>query len=322
MNSFGTNFKITIYGRSHSKTMGVIIDGIKPGIKIDESLIKADLDRRRPGAIGTTTRIEDDEFIIKSGILNGLTTGDEIHIEIPNKNVIAKDYENLKDHYRPSHADFVANLKYDKTNEYRGGGIFSGRLTALWVVAGAIAKQIIPAKISSELVKVSKLDNLDNLNQHLQKLTDDGDSAGAMIKVTATNMPKGLGDPPFRRLDGQIGMLFMSIPGVRVVSIGDGLDILNMLGSEFNDLIIDKDGKTLTNHSGGINGGISNGNDLIVYTIVRPTPSIKKEQQTFNFKTNKVEGLKINGRHDVCFGLRVGVVLESALAIILADFLN
>jgi chorismate synthase len=319
VNSYGRLFQVTLYGESHQDAIGVVIAGIPSGVLIDESKIKADLVKRQPGAIGTTPRKEADEFRITSGVFNGYSTGSPIHLMIENKNIQSKDYEHLKSHPRPGHADFVSNVKYQGFQDYRGGGRFSGRLTAALVAAGAIAKMIIPFELSHQLLQVGNLTDLTLIDEYLEEVANIGDSVGGLIEIRASNMIVGLGEPFFNKLDSEIGKMMFSIPAVKGVEIGVGFDSLLMKGSTYNDEIIDAQGKTKTNHSGGVTGGLSNGNDLIVKVVIKPTSSIQKEQETFNFDTGKVESLKIGGRHDVCIARRVGIVLENALAIVLAD---
>ena len=319
MNSFGQRFKVTLYGESHQKAIGVVIDGIPPGIKIDEALLKADLDQRRPGKIGTTSRIEKDDYVITSGIFNGHTTGSPVHIMIENNDIQSKDYSNLINHPRPGHTDLVAKIKYHNFNDYRGGGRFSGRLTAPLVLAGSIAKQCIPFSLKHELIQVGELKDLSQLDSYLEKITLEGDSVGGIIKLTTNPLPMGLGEPFFYKLDAAIAHMMFSIPAVKGVEIGLGFSGIHTKGSEFNDRILNEEGKTATNHSGGVTGGLSNGNPLEVKVMIKPTSSIKKPQDTFNLKNQKMTTLEVKGRHDVCIARRAGIVLENALAIVLAD---
>jgi len=320
MFSYGNKFKITIYGASHEKSMGLIIDGINPGFKIDLNFIKEELKRRKPGKVGTTLRVENDDLKIKNGIFNGYTTGGPVHIEIKNENIRPKDYSNYL-HFRPNHADFVANFKYNGFNDYRGGGFFSGRMMTLIVIAGAIAKQLLPFSYYSEIKQIGTLKNLQKLDEYLKDAERDGDSLGGIVQIKVKNMILGIGNPLFEKLDSKIAEMMMIIPGVRGIIFGDDFNVENP-GSINNDLIIDRNGKTLTNHSGGVNGGISNGNDLVFNVYIKPTSSIKKAQRTFNFESEKLEELKIEGRHDVAFILRVPVVLECACAIVLLNLIK
>ncbi len=320
MNTYGTLFKVTLYGESHQEAIGVVIDGMKPGIKLDFDKIKNDLELRKPGAVGTTPRVEEDDFTITSGLFNGVTTGSPIHLMIENKNVKSKDYAHLVSQPRPGHADFVAKVKYHGFHDYRGGGRFSGRLTAPLVAAGAIAKQMLPFKFSNEIIKISGLDNLEHMDAYLQDLKDKGDSAGGIVKLCVKNVPVGLGEPMFHKLDAEIGKMMLSMPAVKGVSIGTGFDGEDLLGSTFNDVFEDGNGHTKTNHSGGISGGISNGNDIIVKVFVKPTSSIQKPQQSFNFENKEITNFNVGGRHDVAIIRRIGIVLENVLALVLADF--
>jgi len=319
MNSYGTLFKITLYGESHQNSIGVLVDGMPPGIFIDQEMIKKDLEKRKPGKIGTTTRIEDDEFKITSGVFNGYSTGSPIHLTIENKNVVSKDYENLKTHPRPGHADLVSKIKYNGFQDYRGGGRFSGRLTAPIVMAGTLAKMFLPFDFSNELIQVGTLKDLTKIDDYLEEIAKTNDSVGGIILLKVKNIPIGIGEPFFQKLDAEIAKMLFSIPSVKAVEFGLGFDGINLLGSEFNDLIVDSKGKTKTNNSGGVTGGISNGNDLIIKVMIKPTSSIKKPQDTYDFESKLVKELKIEGRHDVCIARRAGIVLENAIAIVLAD---
>ena len=321
MNSYGKLFKVTLYGESHQDAIGVVVDGMIPGTMIDQDLIHADLERRKPGAIGTTPRKEEDVFKITSGVFNGKATGSPIHLMIENKNIKSKDYEKLVHQPRPGHADFVANIKYHGFQDYRGGGRFSGRLTAALVAAGSLAKMMMPYQISSELVRVGALTDLSHLDEYLTEIAKQGDSVGGIVKVVVKDVPVGLGEPFFGKLDAEIAKMMMSIPAVKGVSFGAGFEAADQLGSSWNDVFINDRGLTKTNHSGGISGGISNGNDLIIKVLVKPTSSIQKTQKTFNFDKHEVEDLVIGGRHDVAIIRRVGVVLENAVAIVLADMM-
>jgi chorismate synthase len=319
MNSYGTLFKVTLYGESHQEAIGTIVDGVPAGIKIDDELITSDLMKRQPGAVGTTPRKEKDEFKILSGVFNGYATGSPIHIMIENQNIQSKDYEHLKNQPRPGHADFVAGVKYNGFQDYRGGGRFSGRLTAALTAAGSIAKMIIPFQFENKLIQVGALKDMEWLDQYLSEVSKAGDSVGGIIEVKVSGIPLGLGEPFFNKLDSEIGKMMFSIPAVKGVEIGKGFAGIEMMGSKFNDEILDARGKTKTNHSGGVSGGISNGNDLIVKVFIKPTSSIQKEQETYSYTTNSVEKLEIGGRHDVCIARRAGIIVENALAIVLAD---
>lgn len=319
MNSFGRLFRVSIYGESHGGGVGVIVDGMPAGIKFDIDELKADLSRRRAGGVGTTTRIEADEPHVLSGIFNEYTTGAPIHVMFENTNTKSKDYSNLVTQPRPGHADYVANLKYKGYQDYRGGGHFSGRITLGLVVAGYFAKLILSNQtVTSKVLSIGDYKG-DNLDEYLAKISSEGDSVGGVIELTVSNMEKCLGEPFFDSCESVISHLLFSVPAVKGVEFGIGFDGATLKGSEFNDEIIDESGKTRTNNNGGVNGGISNGNDLVVRVIVKPTPSIYKKQNTYSFSENKVTELQIHGRHDACIALRARVVLEAAVMIGLAD---
>lgn len=320
MNTIGRLFQVNIFGESHGKSVGVLVSGVPSGIELNESDFLSDLARRKSGKLGTTPRIEADEVKIASGVFNGYTTGSPILLMFENTNTKSKDYSNLITHPRPSHSDFVAKVKYNGYNDYRGGGSFSGRLTLGIVSAGVIAKKIISeVQISSEITSLKGSFNKEEFESIIEEAVNQHNSVGGVIKITAKNVEIGLGEPYFDSLESTISHLLFSIGGVKGVEFGIGFEGQNLYGSEFNDCIIDDKGTTKTNNSGGINGGISNGNDIVVKTFVKPTSSVGVTQQTYNFNTNSVENLKIEGRHDAAIILRAGVVLEACVAIALAD---
>lgn len=320
MNSFGRLFRISIYGESHGESVGIVVDGVKPGISLSEDDFTLDLARRKSGGLGTTPRIEADKVLIESGVFNGFTTGAPILLRFLNQNKISKDYSDLVTHPRPSHADFTAMEKYDSFNDYRGGGHFSGRLTLGIVAAGVIAKKMIPfVEFKTTLINLGGVTNPKKFDEVLKRTVDENDSVGGILKLEAKNVPVGLGEPYFDSLESEISHLLFSIGGVKGVEFGIGFDGVGLKGSSFNDLIEDGYGKTITNHNGGINGGISNGNPIEVKVFMKPTPSIGKIQETFDFKEGKVLPLEIKGRHDAAIILRGMVVCEAALAIALAD---
>ena len=320
MNHFGRLFQVNIFGESHGECVGVLIDGVIPGIKLDESDFNDDLARRKSGALGTTPRIEEDKVFIESGVFNGYTTGAPILLKFLNNNTKSKDYSNLVNHPRPSHADYVANIKYDGFNDYRGGGAFSARLTLGIVSAGVIAKKIIDqVKFDTKIINLGGETNPNNFENVLTDVVKSGDSIGGIVNIKIDNVPQGLGEPYFDSIESTLSHLLFSVGGVKGVEFGVGFDGVKFRGSQFNDLIIDKDGKTKTNNNGGINGGITNGNQIDIKVFVKPTPSISKDQETYNFKDDKVETLSIKGRHDAAIILRAQVVLEAMCAIDLAD---
>jgi len=319
MNSYGNLFKITLFGESHQEAIGIVIDGVKPGLKIDWDKVNEDLAKRRPGAVGTTPRVEEDKLHVTSGIFNGHTTGSPIHVMIKNENVQSKDYSHLVKQPRPGHADYVAYVKYQGYNDFRGGGRFSGRLTTPIVVAGSIAKQMLPFEFSHRLIQVGTLTDMSKLDEYLSEVAAKGESVGGIVELTVKGVPVGLGEPMFNKLDGEIGKMMLSIPAVKGVSIGTGFEGVGQFGSWFNDVYMDETGTTKTNHSGGVSGGISNGNDIVVKVFVKPTSSIAKPQTSFNLEEKELKEFQVGGRHDVAIVRRVGIVLENALAIVLAD---
>jgi len=320
MNSFGNQFRISIFGESHGETVGILIDGCPAGIDISPKDFLSDLSRRKSGATGTTARTEDDLPIIKSGIFNNKTTGTPILIEFENNNTQPKDYSNLVNHPRPSHSDFVAQKKFKGFQDYRGGGHFSGRLTLGLVAAGVIAKKILPKiNISAEVIKIGEETNIENA---ITKAIEKQDSVGGVIECSTTNLPIGVGEPFFASIESQIASLAFSIPGIKAIEFGVGFEGSKMYGSEFNDKIIDNSGQTSSNNSGGVNGGISNGNPLIFRVAVRPTASINQVQESFNFKNQEIESLTINGRHDTCIALRIPVIIEAITAIAIVDLIQ
>lgn len=319
MNSYGHLFKVTLYGESHQEAIGVVVDGLPAGTKINETLIKQDLEARKPKHIGTTPRKESDSYQITSGLFNGIATGSPIHVMIKNENVVSKDYTHLKAHPRPGHADFVSEVKYKGFQDYRGGGRFSGRLTAALVVAGSLAKMALPFELSHNLKQIGTLKDMMKLDDYILDVQNQGNSVGGTIEITVKNMIVGVGEPFFNKLDAELAKLLFSVPAVKGVEFGLGFDGIELLGSDFNDTLVDEKGRTKTNHSGGITGGISNGNDLKINVFVKPTSSIQKQQDTFNLKSKKVEKLDIGGRHDVAIVRRVGIVLENVVAIGLLD---
>lgn len=319
MNSFGQIFRVTIYGESHGSGVGIIVDGMPSGIKLTLDDFVNDINRRKPGAIGTTSRIEADEVNILSGVFNDYTTGMPINLYFLNQNTKSSDYSYIKNTPRPSHADFTASKKYNGFEDYRGGGHFSGRLTLPIVAAGVLAKKIISANITSEIVNIHGATAKESFNDEIMKAANSFDSVGGIVKITISNMPIGVGEPYFDSIESVLAHLLYSVGGVKGVSFGIGFEGASLYGSEFNDCIIDEFGKTKTNNNGGINGGISNGNDIIINVFVKPTPSIFKSQKTYNFEKKEIDDLVIKGRHDAAIVLRAPVVLEAMCAIGLAD---
>ncbi|MGL6098321.1 MAG: chorismate synthase [Fusobacteriaceae bacterium] len=335
MNSFGSNYRISIYGESHGEGVGVILDGIIPGIALTEEDFVFDLARRKPGAKGTTKRLEDDIPKILSGVYGGYTTGAPINIFFKNSNTDSKVYKDFKSHPRPGHADYSATQKYGGYNDLRGSGHFSGRMTLSLVAAGIVAKKIICKIVDqngdqspvylTQLEKLGKFNLLGELEREkivdceIERVTQLGDSLGGVIGCSVKNLPAGLGEPFFDSVESLLSHLLFSIPGVKGVEFGSGFGGCEEMGSFFNDRFISATGKTATNNNGGVNGGITNGNNLYFKVAIKPTSSIFATQESFNFVTEKVEKLEIHGRHDAAFVLRVPVIVESVSAIVLAD---
>ena len=318
-NSFGNNFKIEIYGGSHTESLSVIISGVPAGIELTEADFEADLARRRSGAKGTTPRKEGDVPHIVSGTASGVTTGESLEVVFYNENTRSGDYDRLKNHPRPSHADLTARHKYGEGFDLRGGGIFSGRMTLLLVAAGVVAKKIAKAEYTSRITELGGCTDSSKFDEVVAAAHHAGDSVGGVIECTVTGAGRDLGEPFFDSVESIAAHLLFSVPAVKGVEFGSGFAGVALRGSERNDRIIDADGTTATNHEGGINGGITNGNPIVVRVAIKPTPSIAQSQDTFNFVSQSVEPLTIGGRHDACIVLRASVVIEAVMAIALAE---
>lgn len=350
-NSIGEIVKVTVFGESHGPCIGFTMDGISAGIKINDEAIKHALDLRRPFGTISTSRVEKDEYEFISGVFNGYTTGSTLTVIIPNNDTKSKDYSELKIKPRPSHADYVAEIKYDGYEDYRGGGHFSGRIMAALVIAGSIAKEILEAKgiyIGSHLAKVNsfedgKLNNTieeikklnaskialvnDNKTDELIKLIEsakaDGDSIGGIIESEVIGMPVGVGEPMFDSIESVLAKLIFSVPAIKGVEFGLGFGFADKKGSEVNDEFKYENKKvvTTTNNNGGINGGISNGMPIIIRSAIKPTPSISKPQNTINLQEEKDDVLVISGRHDPCIVHRARIVIDSVIALGLLDLI-
>jgi len=318
MNTFGRLFRISVFGESHGDRVGVTIDGCPPGIALDMGDFVNDLSRRKSGAKGTTPRIESDEPEIVSGVFNGFTAGSPITILFANKNTRSTDY-NFTHKSRPGHADFVANRKFNGFNDPRGGGHFSGRLTLALVAAGVLAKKILKGISINATLK--QAGGMDNIEEAIDKAMLQGDSIGGLVECIISGLPVGLGEPFFDSVESLISHAVFAIPAIKGIEFGSGFRAAEMFGSEHNDPFVDEYGKTKSNYAGGINGGITNGNDIVFRVAVKPTSSISKPQETFDFDNKKSTTLKIKGRHDACIALRVPVVLEAVAAIVLTDLL-
>jgi chorismate synthase len=319
MNSFGRIFRISIFGESHGKSVGIVVDGCPAGITLAEIDLEGDLARRKSGGKGTTSRREEDKPVFLSGVHNCKTTGSPIAVMFHNADVISSDYDIFRDVPRPGHANFVAKKKYGGFSDIRGGGHFSGRLTLGLVTAGVIAKKIIhPIHVKADLIEAGGQKNIDKA---IQKAIKSNDSIGGIIECRSLNMPVGLGEPFFDSVESLISHLVFSIPGVKAIEFGSGFKAAVMTGIQHNDPIITISGKTKTNHAGGINGGITNSNDLMFRIAVKPTASISKKQYTMNTRMVKMVDLEVKGRHDLCIALRIPVIVEAATAVVLADLM-
>jgi chorismate synthase len=319
MNSLGVVFKVSLFGESHGDSIGVVIDGCPPGIHIGPDDFMADLSRRQSGSKGTTNRRETDMPEILSGVYNGTTTGSPLTLITRNSDKISSDYDDFKSVPRPGHADYVAGIKYSGFADLRGSGHFSGRITWGLVAAGVIAKLIIrPAEISAKLISAGGMTDID---QALEKAIAEGDSIGGIIECRIAHPQKALGEPFFYSVESAMSHIVFSIPAIKGIEFGSGFSAASMKGSVHNDPFIDSTGRTSTNNSGGINGGISNGNEIVFRVAVKPTSSTGVAQQTFNFSKGQMTELGVKGRHDTCIALRMPVIIEAAAAISMADLL-
>ena len=342
MNTFGRRYRVSIFGESHGELIGVTLDGVPAGLELSEQDFTEDILRRKSGAKGTTPRIEADQPMIVSGVFEGHTTGAPLTIVFKNTNTHSLDYSLFAAMPRPGHADLTAALKWDDCQDPRGGGHFSGRLTLPIVAAGVVAKKMLsdltmldetPCNaVNAQIVELggialndvsTSLDMTDKqLPQEWKDAIDqaikDGDSLGAIVECTVPNIDPGYGEPFWDSVESQIAHAVFAIPGVRGIEFGDGFHAAAMKGSEHNDPI-GEDGRPTKNGAGGINGGITNGAPIIFRVAFKPTSSIRKAQQTFNFETGQMDTLEVPGRHDACFALRAPVVVEAMTAIVLAD---
>ena len=320
MNQFGKLFTISIFGESHGESVGVVIDGCPAGMPISVEDFIEDTERRKGGMQkGTTPRQEEDLPLFKSGVFNGKTTGAPLTLLFENKNTRSGDYEKQRAVPRPGHADFVANKKFGGFEDYRGGGHFSGRLTLCLVAAGVVAKKMLaPLKI---VATITAIGGETNVEQGLQKAIENKDSVGGIVECRVANLPIGLGEPFFDSVESLIAHAVFAIPAVRGIEFGTGFKAADMFGIDHNDAIENGDGKTSTNHAGGIVGGITNSNELVFRIAIKPTSSTPKEQQTYNWETDQVDSFAVRGRHDLCIALRVPPVLEAVTAITLADLM-
>jgi chorismate synthase len=317
MNSFGTLFKMSIFGESHGPVVGVVVDGCPAGIPIDAQDFVEDLNRRKPGAKGSTSRIEGDEPRILSGIYQGKSTGAPITIQFENNNTRSEDYDAIKNIPRPGHADFVLHEKFTGFNDPRGGGHSSGRLTLGLVAAGVLAKKILmPAHVKATLIEAG---GQTDINAAIETAIHNQDSIGGIVECRVSHLPLGLGEPFFNSVESLISHIIFAIPAIKGIEFGSGFNAARMTGSLHNDAISNRSGLTTTNHAGGINGGISNGNEVVFRIAVKPTSSTPQTQESWNRASNAIENFVVKGRHDLCIALRVPVIAEAAAAIALAD---
>ena len=349
-NTIGNNLRLTIWGESHGKAIGAVLDGMCAGIKVDEDFIKSQLTKRRPQGKMETPRVENDNFHILSGVFNGYTTGEAISIIIENNNIKSKDYNEIKDIARPSHADYVAYVKSHGYNDYRGGGHFSGRITAVIVAIGSILISALKEKnifIGTHIKKCLNVVDRDILNTEdimylntksfpvlddiedkvieiCEKAASDQDSVGGILQTMISGLPVGLGDPWFSSVEGKLSEALFGIGAIKGVEFGEGFNYSNLKGSNANDVFVIENNQvfTKTNHNGGINGGMTNGMPVVFNCAVKPTPSIGKTQNTINFKTNENTTLEIKGRHDPAIIRRIAVVIDSISAIVICDLLK
>lgn len=319
MNSFGRVFRVTVFGESHGPCVGVSLDGVPPGIALQESDFLRDLERRKGGLQkGTTPRKEEDVPHVQTGIFNGYTTGAPLTILFDNKNIRSQDYEKQRDIPRPGHADFVAHHKFQGFEDYRGSGHFSARLTVGIVAAGVVAKKMLPAvRIQA---RVTEVGGLPDVESGLQRAIDAKDSVGGIIECCTEGLPVGWGEPFWDSVESVLAHALFAIPAVKGVEFGAGFAAAAMFGSEHNDALENAAGQTRSNHAGGIVGGISNGNELVFRIAVKPTSSTPKEQQSFNWTSGNLDTFSVKGRHDLCVALRAPVIVEAMTAIVLADF--
>lgn len=341
-NSFGQLFRVTTFGESHGLALGAVVDGCPPGLEISEADLQGDLDRRKPGTSRyTTPRREPDEVKILSGVFEGKTTGTSIGLLIENTDQRSKDYSDIKDLFRPGHADYTYHQKYGQ-RDYRGGGRSSARETAMRVAAGAIAKKYLNqvhgieitgflsqlGPIKAEAFDAAQIEQnpfffpdagkLEALDQYIRDLKKEGNSIGAKVQVIASNVPVGLGEPVFDRLDADIAHAMMGINAVKGVEIGDGFAVVEQKGSEHRDEMTPAG--FASNHAGGILGGISSGQDIVVSLGLKPTSSITVPGKTINTEGEAIEMIT-KGRHDPCVGIRAVPIAEAMLALVLMDHL-
>jgi chorismate synthase len=319
MNSFGVFFRVSLFGESHGQVVGVTIDGCPPGIEISKDDFQNDLSRRQGGIKGTTSRHESDLPEILSGVYEGFSTGAPVTIVTSNTNASPGDYNEFKDIPRPGHADFTSQIKYLGFSDQRGSGHFSGRITWGLVAAGVVAKKICSGtKITANLISAG---GSSDVEKAVIEAMEANDSIGGIIECRVKNPPVAIGEPFFNSVESVVSHLVFSIPAIKAIEFGSGFAAASMRGSEHNDPFTDIKGTTATNNAGGINGGIANGNEIVFRVAVKPASSIGNEQKTMNFRTGKMQALKVEGRHDTCIALRMPVIVEAATAVAIADLI-
>ncbi|MBR5700681.1 MAG: chorismate synthase [Bacteroidales bacterium] len=326
MNRFGNQFNISLFGESHGPAVGIVIDGVKPGLLLSETDFEADIARRRSGAAGTTPRKEPDLPEILSGVFEGHTTGAPLALVFRNTNTHSEDYELFKKIPRPGHVDYVASVKFGGFEDPRGGGHFSGRMTLPLVAAGVVAKKMLPCTFSTSVIEMGGSADPSVWPSLLEAASQEGDSLGGIVECRISGVPAGLGEPFFDTVESLVSHLVFAIPGVRGVEFGDGFAAARMKGSEHNDPLAPASSQgsplvPITSHAGGVNGGLTNGGEIVFRVAFKPASSIRKPQQTWNIEAGREDTLVCPGRHDACIALRGAVVVEAAAAIVLADLL-
>jgi chorismate synthase len=334
MNSFGSSFRVEIFGESHGSAVGAIVDGCPPGLPLGPSDFEPDMARRRSGAPGTTERREADRPEILSGVFEGRATGSPICLIVRNEDTRSSDYDAFRDVPRPGHADFTSRVKYGGFADMRGSGHFSGRVTAGLVAAGVVAKKALGAACA-ELgraaeggdaapgpvfgTRLLEAGGRSDIEAAAAEAKEAGDSIGGLVEIRVRGLPPGLGEPFFDAAEAEIAHALFAVPAVRGVEFGDGFAAARMRGSEHNDPFVEASGRTAKNGAGGVNGGITNGNELLVRVAVKPASTISAPQRTLDFASGRETTLAPGGRHDACIALRAAIVLEAACAIALAD---
>lgn len=351
-NTFGSSLTVSLFGESHGEAIGAVLDGLAPGISIDHEYIAHKLDMRRPHGAISTARVERDEYKIVSGAFEGYTTGTPLTLLIPNENTVSKDYSALKRTPRPSHADYTASIKYHGFQDYRGGGHFSGRVTAPIVAAGAIVQSALMKKgiyIGTHIHTLAGIKDRDFIDYYddikqldtkefptldsvakekmtslIEEAKKDGDSVGGILETAVIGLSAGVGEPWFDTVESQLAHGIFSIPAIKGVEFGRGFGVATLRGSDNNDPLCAVDGevRTVSNNDGGINGGITNGMPIVMRCAVKPTPSIAKEQRTVDLDSVTDTTLAVSGRHDPCVIHRARAVVDAMTALVIADLLT